>query len=810
MNDGTNALITLESGEFDDYDSIDGEFSIQMNNKGDDDSDMVMSELGSMMGGVSVAGVAATAAAMNGAAFAANAVESARNANGDGGLDGNDEELRRIKSEDSDPIFEDDNNRSYDTHADGASVVNSEMGISAGDVSAVLFGGRSDAYNGGSEGNGNYAMSGMSLASGLSNNLNTSVDDTVGDLFARDDDTAVDTLIPYANLQDLQAMEEGPKKRLGPLGDELSYAQDTDTDIFEKHAPSAGLQIHMNDDDSMLPDEIEEEELRQSGILPEWLSSSNPRMKSLIVISAAMIVGSFVMAVVALGANSRWWTNDSSANTGVSSGLDSALTAQRGGVTSTVSSVGVSSWSEVPSMSPSLLKTKKPTTRPAKTTKAPVSMVTGENTGSLESDDLAATTTTTIAAVTMTEATTTSTTVETVAPSNTIMPSTLSPIVSPTISPSSDPVTRIPTLTPTINPSDPPTIPPSTRTPSASPSDAPVTTAPTTLAPTSRPSSQPTMQPSVLPTVAPSGAPTGGPSKKPTMQPTVKPTTSMAPSFTVGSEAATYGDATFYLMADGATNVGFWREKLERLQVNQTGAKFLVHLGSTVRKVDDCLESAYAKAALSLQSTPVSAYALPGNFDWPLCTNSTRGLNLWRTHFASIERTVWGRPVEYVVRRQMPSRPENFAFLWKRVMFIGLHVVQSGNANETSTRIQDNLDWVNENVANHFHHIDVIFIMGHGRLMASDNLPFYDGILNKKLNEWKDKYIIYARRASGTGVLTNVAGLDKFDELRVGAKWPILDVQISTAEGDETDSGSSLSSAVLRYRQVKDPMDVPV
>eukprot|EP00804_Cyclotella_cryptica_P010473 CCRYP_012301-RA/>CCRYP_012301-RA protein AED:0.18 eAED:0.18 QI:0/-1/0/1/-1/1/1/0/194 len=168
MNDGTNALITLESGEFDDYDSIDGEFSIQMNNKGDDDSDMVMSELGSMMGGVSVAGVAATAAAMNGAAFAANAVESARNANGDGGLDGNDEELRRIKSEDSDPIFEDDNNRSYDTHADGASVVNSEMGISAGEVSAVLFGGRSDAYNGGSEGNGNYAMSGMSLATGES------------------------------------------------------------------------------------------------------------------------------------------------------------------------------------------------------------------------------------------------------------------------------------------------------------------------------------------------------------------------------------------------------------------------------------------------------------------------------------------------------------------------------------------------------------------------------------------------------------------------------------------------------------------
>jgi hypothetical protein len=52
----------------------------------------------------------------------------------------------------------------------------------------------------------------------------------------------------------------------------------------------------------------------------------------------------------------------------------------------------------------------------------------------------------------------------------------------------------------------------------------------------------------------------------------------MAPSFTLGSEATFYGDATFYLMADGGTNVGFWKERLDRLQVNQTGAKFLVHL----------------------------------------------------------------------------------------------------------------------------------------------------------------------------------------------------------------------------------------
>ncbi|KAL7516870.1 hypothetical protein ACHAWX_001844 [Stephanocyclus meneghinianus] len=745
MNDGTNALITLESGEFDDYDSIDGEFSIQMN-KGDDDSDMAMSELGSTMGGVSVAGGAAV--------MVANVSGSEGRAGWIGHRD--EERLRRIKSEDSDPIFEDDNNRSYDTHAECASVMNSELGISAGDVSAVLFGGQSAAYHSGSEDRGNYAMSGTFLASGLGGNINTSVDDTVGDLFARDDDTAMSTVHPYANLQDLQDMEEGTTKRLGPLGDEMSYAHETDTDIVEKHAPSGDLHLPMEDAD-VLPDEMEEEQLRRSGILPEWLAASNSRMKSLLVVSAAMIVGSFVMAMVALVANS-WWANDKHANPNMESGLDAALTAQRGGVSTTVTSAGVPPWSEVPS----ILPTMKPTKSPEKKSKAPVSIVTGEG-------SIPLTTASTNAAVTVTEATATSTTVEVVAPSiTTVMPPTQ-------------------TLTSTESPTYP------SKTLNSSPSDVPVATAPTPPS-TQRPVAQSTSQPTSKIT-----------SLSPT-RPSNKPTSSMAPSLTLGSEATIYGDATFYLMADGGTNVGFWKEKLNRLQVNQTGAEFLVHLGSAIRKVDDCLESAYAKTGVSLQSTPVSAYALPGNFDWPLCSNSTRGLNLWRTHFAMIERTTWGKPVEYVVRRQTPSRPENFAFLWKRVMFIGLHVVQSGNVNETSTRIQDNLDWVNKNVQNQFEHIDVIFLMGHGRFMAPDNIPFYNAILTKKQNEWKDKYIIYARRAAETGALTNIAGVDKFDELRVGTKWPILDVQISTAEEADTDSGSS---AVLRYRQVKDPMDLP-
>ena len=58
----------------------------------------------------------------------------------------------------------------------------------------------------------------------------------------------------------------------------------------------------------MQDEELNEyEEGIHRGILPEWLSTSNSRMKSLLVVSSALIVGSLVMGVMALGANSNWW-----------------------------------------------------------------------------------------------------------------------------------------------------------------------------------------------------------------------------------------------------------------------------------------------------------------------------------------------------------------------------------------------------------------------------------------------------------------------------------------------------------------------
>ena len=109
-------------------------------------------------------------------------------------------------------------------------------------------------------------------------------------------------------------------------------------------------------------------------------------------------------------------------------------------------------------------------------------------------------------------------------------------------------------------------------------------------------------------------------------------------------------------------------------------------------------------------------------------------------------------------------------------------MVTNADRNETSLRLADNLQWVFDNVDNYFDHADVIFVMGHGRLVAVENIQFYNQIASKKQNEWAEKFFVYARRSASTGLTKDIGGLRNFHELRVGSGWPIIDVQIQTSE----------------------------
>ena len=94
--------------------------------------------------------------------------------------------------------------------------------------------------------------------------------------------------------------------------------------------------------------------------------------------------------------------------------------------------------------------------------------------------------------------------------------------------------------------------------------------------------------------------------------------------------------------------------------------------------------------------------------------------------------------------------------------------------------MQDNIEWVVENVEGYRTHVDVVFIMGSGRLLATENVPFHDAMVSKVNDgEWADLTMVYARR-SGTTDTDVVGGNENFIELRVAAEWPIMEVRVRT------------------------------
>jgi hypothetical protein len=240
----------------------------------------------------------------------------------------------------------------------------------------------------------------------------------------------------------------GSAKKLGPLGDELSYAQ-SDTTGATPHVGDLQLDIPPNPDHwhsggyvAKGEDELEDED-EHHGMLPEWLSTSNLRMRSLLVVSAALIVGSLVMAVVALGANSDWWTTTEGGEEDSNRASFVFDVSENGGDM-------VGEVTGVPSFAPSVLSL--PTLEPISV--EAVSDETGENdvldmTTTEATAATEATTTTTEAASEDTSTVSTMTDeeimAEAIAALKATQAPTTAPIVSPTVSPSVAPVTNTPT-----------------------------------------------------------------------------------------------------------------------------------------------------------------------------------------------------------------------------------------------------------------------------------------------------------------------------------------------------------------------------
>jgi VCBS repeat-containing protein len=121
-------------------------------------------------------------------------------------------------------------------------------------------------------------------------------------------------------------------------------------------------------------------------------------------------------------------------------------------------------------------------------------------------------------------------------------------------------------------------------------------------------------------------------------------------------------------------------------------SEFLVHVGDIKSGGGTCSESYYSTAENILKSSVVPCFIVPGDNETTDCSNTSQAWSYWTKHLLGIEKN-W--PCTPPVERQS-SRPENFAFVSKGMLFIGINLV--GGSNATSLQ-NDDATWVSQQLS---------------------------------------------------------------------------------------------------------------
>lgn len=386
--------------------------------------------------------------------------------------------------------------------------------------------------------------------------------------------------------------------QLGPLGDELSFGGNNAPN--NSHPNFANVNTGADSDD-------DEDDDRTVRFLPQG------RLGNCVLIgSTILIVGALIIAVVAIlnlnaSVNNQ---NDSKFNIDAAGSTNDVIPATLAPtVPPSTLAPTVPPSTLAPTVPPSTISptpeptvvTDSPTPEPTVVTDSPTAMpiVSVIETDSPVSSNISA------------------------APSK--EPTTESPTNVPTVAtpapttsaPSKEPTTDAPTNVPTVATPKPTTSAPieaiTTDKPTPAPSKAPTTSQPTTGR--TEGGSLSTASPSKAPsTDSPTNVPT---TETPTIshQPTLSPTKQTL--LTVGTAAFNETqDIRFYLVSDDLYVRQYWKNNFEDL--SNSRSRFMIHVGSATPPSEDCPEEAYERTETSLSFSPVRAFSLPGNNDYPV------------------------------------------------------------------------------------------------------------------------------------------------------------------------------------------------
>lgn len=151
---------------------------------------------------------------------------------------------------------------------------------------------------------------------------------------------------------------------------------------------------------------------------------------------------------------------------------------------------------------------------------------------------------------------------------------------------------------------------------------------------------------------------------------------------------------------------------------------YLVHLGDIKGSSSACVESVYQDVANVLLGLAVPAFVIPGDNEWNDCDDPDEAWDFWETYFTDFEGNFCGTPP---VQAQL-VRPENFAFVDRGVLFIGINLVGGSvqSSSEWSQRLQQDADWVSQQLSTQQPNVRAAVIFAHAGPGQSKHATFFN------------------------------------------------------------------------------------
>jgi hypothetical protein len=244
----------------------------------------------------------------------------------------------------------------------------------------------------------------------------------------------------------------------------------------------------------------------------------------------------------------------------------------------------------------------------------------------------------------------------------------------------------------------------------------------------------------------------------------------------------------------------------EQMRSVRSDAEFVVFLGDLREAGDDkpCLAEEYASAAYYFSLSHAPVFVIQGDNDISDCPNYEEGKALWMKEFVGFESKHWNHTFQ--LQRQ-EGYPDNFAFVHKFTLFIGLNIIggETRNATEWETRLSDELTWTTDLIRTYQSeysnatNVGRIVIFGHAN-PGPRHATFFQTFSSFIKYELMDSVPIVYINGDKHEWLYNTSFYDNPSWLRIGVTGlgaePLLRV---TVEADGTDLPPKTAFALERF-----------